>query len=157
MIRASSTLAAAFSPGSVFNDIPFRVNDRIDEAGMADTIRALFKSGNFDDVQVGRDGEVLVTGAAGGVGSVAVAVLAKLGWRTTMVVGILGHAAERLVHAMRVGGDDADAAGQGRQRTLARLIEEAFSLKPLLQLLEGLRRGMAIVRIRRPLGIPSAA
>ena len=37
------------------------------------------------------DGEVLVTGATGGVGSVAVAVLAKLGWR---VVASTGKAAE---------------------------------------------------------------
>jgi acrylyl-CoA reductase (NADPH) len=37
------------------------------------------------------DGEVLVTGATGGVGSVAVAVLARLGWR---VVAATGKAAE---------------------------------------------------------------
>ncbi len=34
-------------------------------------------------------------------------------------------------------GDDADLAGQGRQRTLARLVEEAFGREPLLQLVEG--------------------
>jgi outer membrane protein insertion porin family len=48
------------SPGSVFNDIPVKVNDRIDETAIADTARALFRSGNFDDVQIGRDGNVLV-------------------------------------------------------------------------------------------------
>ncbi|MBK7728094.1 MAG: outer membrane protein assembly factor BamA [Gammaproteobacteria bacterium] len=48
------------SPGSVFNDIPIKVNDRIDQAAIADTSRALFRSGNFDDVQIGRDGDVLV-------------------------------------------------------------------------------------------------
>ncbi|MCG3168730.1 MAG: Outer membrane protein assembly factor BamA [Pseudomonadales bacterium] len=48
------------SPGSVFNDIPVKVNDRIDEAAIAETARALFRSGNFDDVQIGRDGDVLV-------------------------------------------------------------------------------------------------
>jgi acrylyl-CoA reductase (NADPH) len=35
----------------------------------------------------GGDGEVLVTGAAGGVGSVAVAVLARLGYRVTAATG----------------------------------------------------------------------
>lgn len=48
------------SPGSVFNDIPVKVNDRIDDAAIAATARALFHSGNFDDVQIGRDGNVLV-------------------------------------------------------------------------------------------------
>ncbi len=48
------------SPGSVFNDIPIKVNDRVDQAAIAETSRALFKSGNFDDVQIGRDGDVLV-------------------------------------------------------------------------------------------------
>jgi outer membrane protein insertion porin family len=48
------------SPGSVFNDIPIKVNDRIDQDAIAQTSRALFKSGNFDDVQIGRDGDVLV-------------------------------------------------------------------------------------------------
>ena len=48
------------SPGSVFNEIPIKVNDRIDQAAIAQTSRALFKSGNFDDVQIGRDGDVLV-------------------------------------------------------------------------------------------------
>ena len=48
------------SPGSVFNDIPIKVNDRIDQAAIADTSRALFRSSNFDDVQIGRDGDVLV-------------------------------------------------------------------------------------------------
>jgi len=48
------------SPGSVFNDIPVKVGDRVDQAALADTSRALFRSGNFDDVQIGRDGEVLV-------------------------------------------------------------------------------------------------
>lgn len=48
------------SPGSVFNELPVRVNDRIDEAVIAEAARALFKTGNFDDVQIGRDGSVLV-------------------------------------------------------------------------------------------------
>ncbi|MFM7783690.1 MAG: POTRA domain-containing protein, partial [Gammaproteobacteria bacterium] len=48
------------SPGTVFNEIPVRVNDRIDETLIAETTRALFRTGNFDDVQIGRDGGVLV-------------------------------------------------------------------------------------------------
>ena len=48
------------SAGSVFNDIPVKVNDRVDETVVAETTRALFRTGNFDDVQVGRDGGVLV-------------------------------------------------------------------------------------------------
>jgi outer membrane protein insertion porin family len=48
------------SAGSVFNDIPVRVNDRMDETLIAETTRALFRTGNFDDVQIGRDGDVLV-------------------------------------------------------------------------------------------------
>jgi acrylyl-CoA reductase (NADPH) len=38
------------------------------------------------------DGEVLVTGATGGVGSVAVALLARLGWRVAAATGKVGHA-----------------------------------------------------------------
>jgi outer membrane protein insertion porin family len=48
------------SPGTVFNDIPVKVNDRIEQSAIAETARALFRSGNFDDVQIGRDGNVLV-------------------------------------------------------------------------------------------------
>lgn len=48
------------SPGTVFNAIPVRVNDVIDELAVAETARALFRTGNFDDVQIGRDGGVLV-------------------------------------------------------------------------------------------------
>jgi outer membrane protein insertion porin family len=35
------------SPGSVFNDIPIKVNDRVDDAAIAETARALFKLGQF--------------------------------------------------------------------------------------------------------------
>ena len=48
------------SPGSVFNDIPVRVNDRVDQSVLAATTRALFRTGNFDNVQIARDGDVLV-------------------------------------------------------------------------------------------------
>ena len=48
------------SAGSVFNDIPVKVNDKVDDSVVAETTRALFRTGNFDDVQIGRDGGVLV-------------------------------------------------------------------------------------------------
>ncbi len=48
------------SAGSVFNDIPVKVKDRMDESLIAEATRALFRTGNFDDVQIGRDGGVLV-------------------------------------------------------------------------------------------------
>ena len=48
------------SPGTVFNVVPVSVNDVIDEAVVSEIARALFRTGNFDDVQVGRDGGVLV-------------------------------------------------------------------------------------------------
>ena len=48
------------SPGTVFNAIPVRVNDAVDDRGIAETARSLFRTGNFDDVQIGRDGNVLV-------------------------------------------------------------------------------------------------
>ncbi len=48
------------SAGTVFNAIPVNVNDVVDAGVIADTARALFRTGNFDDVRIGRDGNVLV-------------------------------------------------------------------------------------------------
>ena len=48
------------SAGTVFSAIPFNVGDDIDELGYREVIRELFRNGSFDDVQVGRDGTVLV-------------------------------------------------------------------------------------------------
>lgn len=48
------------SAGTVFGAIPFNVGDDIDELDIRLIIRALFKTESFDDVQVGRDGNVLV-------------------------------------------------------------------------------------------------
>ena len=48
------------SAGTVFSAIPFNVGDDIDELGYREVIRELFRNGSFDDVQVGRDGPVLV-------------------------------------------------------------------------------------------------
>ncbi|HJP51553.1 MAG TPA: outer membrane protein assembly factor BamA [Pseudomonadales bacterium] len=48
------------SVGSVFTEIPVNVGDELSEADMREIVKDLFKSGSFDDVQVGRDGNVLV-------------------------------------------------------------------------------------------------
>lgn len=48
------------SAGTVFGAIPFNVGDNIDALDLRLIIRSLFDTGSFDDVQVGRDGNVLV-------------------------------------------------------------------------------------------------
>ena len=69
-------------------------------------------------------GEVLVTGAAGGVGSVSVALLAKLGHKVTASTGrpetprLSQRPRRRRLHRPRRSGQGADAAP--RQRTMGR-------------------------------------
>lgn len=46
--------------GSVFAALPINVGDRVSSASLQHAMRELFKTGNFNDVQVGRDGDVLV-------------------------------------------------------------------------------------------------
>jgi outer membrane protein insertion porin family len=46
--------------GSVFAALPINVGDRATTASLQHAMRELFKTGNFNDVQVGRDGTVLV-------------------------------------------------------------------------------------------------
>ena len=48
------------SAGTVFSAIPINVGDELDELGYREVIRELFRNGSFDDIQVGRDGQVLV-------------------------------------------------------------------------------------------------
>jgi len=48
------------SAGTVFGAVPFDVGDDVDELDLRLIIRSLFKTESFDDVQVGRDGNVLV-------------------------------------------------------------------------------------------------
>ena len=48
------------SAGTVFALVPVNVGDDIDEIGVRKIVRALFKTGSFDDAKVGRDGNVLV-------------------------------------------------------------------------------------------------
>jgi outer membrane protein insertion porin family len=48
------------SAGSVFAALPVRVGDMVDERGIRASARSLFSTGNFDDIRIGRDGNVLV-------------------------------------------------------------------------------------------------
>lgn len=48
------------TPGTVFNYLPMRVGDRFEDSRSSEAVRALFKTGFFDDVRLERDGNVLV-------------------------------------------------------------------------------------------------
>jgi len=48
------------SPGTVFNYLPVRTGDTIDSGEIQGVIRAVYKTGYFEDVRVERDGDVLV-------------------------------------------------------------------------------------------------
>lgn len=48
------------SAGTVFNYLPIKVGDTIDQTDTAEAIRVLFKTGFFKDVRVERDGSTLV-------------------------------------------------------------------------------------------------
>jgi outer membrane protein insertion porin family len=48
------------SAGSVFGALPLNVGETADDAHLVDATRALFKTGFFQDIQLGRDGNVLV-------------------------------------------------------------------------------------------------
>lgn len=48
------------SAGSVFASLPFNINDEANASNVREAIRVLFRSGSFDDVSIGRDGDVLV-------------------------------------------------------------------------------------------------
>ena len=48
------------SAGTIFNYLPVKVGDSLDDRGVADAIRKLFDTGFFKDVRVEREGTVLV-------------------------------------------------------------------------------------------------
>ncbi len=48
------------SAGSVFNALPITVGTEIDQADLVNAAKVLFKTGNFDDMQLARDGDALV-------------------------------------------------------------------------------------------------
>jgi len=48
------------TPGTVFNYLPMKVGDTFNDALSVDAVRALFKTGFFDDVKVEKDGNDLI-------------------------------------------------------------------------------------------------
>src|SRR3546814_11869908 len=48
------------SAGSVFGALPLNVGEPADDNRLVDATRALFRTGFFQDIQLGRDGDVLV-------------------------------------------------------------------------------------------------
>jgi len=48
------------SPGTVFNYLPIKVGDVVDDEAIREAIRELFKTGFFQDVQLEQDGDTLV-------------------------------------------------------------------------------------------------
>lgn len=48
------------SAGTVFAALPFAVGDTVDERSIRAATRSLFATGNFDDIRIGQDGNVLV-------------------------------------------------------------------------------------------------
>ncbi|SDG91138.1 Beta-barrel assembly machine subunit BamA [Pseudomonas benzenivorans] len=48
------------SAGSVFGALPLNVGEQADDRSLVDATRELFKTGFFQDIQLGRDGDVLV-------------------------------------------------------------------------------------------------
>ncbi|MEH6565134.1 MAG: outer membrane protein assembly factor BamA [Halopseudomonas sp.] len=48
------------SAGSVFGALPLNIGDQVDDQELVEATRALFRTGFFQDIQLGRDGDVLV-------------------------------------------------------------------------------------------------
>ena len=48
------------SAGSVFGALPLNVGDEADDRRLVDSTRALFKTGYFQDIQLSREGDVLI-------------------------------------------------------------------------------------------------
>lgn len=48
------------SAGNVFANLPFNINDTVQPGQLVQAIRMLFRSGNFNNIEIGRDGTVLV-------------------------------------------------------------------------------------------------
>ncbi len=48
------------SAGTVFSALPVSAGDLIDNPGIREATRALFQTGYFDDIQIARDGDVLI-------------------------------------------------------------------------------------------------
>ena len=52
------------SAGTVFNTLPVKVGDAVDEVAVRELIRLLFATGYFDDIRMARDGDALVVTVA---------------------------------------------------------------------------------------------
>ena len=52
------------SAGTVFNTLPIKVGDAVDEVAVRELIRLLFATGYFDDIRMARDGDALVVTVA---------------------------------------------------------------------------------------------
>ncbi len=48
------------SAGTVFASLPVQIGEELDGLAIQEATRALFKTGYFEDIQIGRDGNVLV-------------------------------------------------------------------------------------------------
>ena len=48
------------STGSIFNVIPISVGDKIDSRKSNDIVKSLFSTEQFDDIQIGKDGNTLI-------------------------------------------------------------------------------------------------
>ena len=48
------------SAGSIFNVLPLAVGDNVDSYDLQNAAKVVFKTGQFDDIQVGRDGNTLI-------------------------------------------------------------------------------------------------
>ena len=48
------------TPGTVFNYLPMKVGDTFDDSRSTEAVKALFKTGFFDDVRLERDGNILI-------------------------------------------------------------------------------------------------
>ncbi|MCD6060056.1 MAG: hypothetical protein K0S16_367, partial [Moraxellaceae bacterium] len=51
---------ARLSAASVYGSLPISAGDAVDSVRIADAVRTLFKTGNFEDIKIGRDGDTLV-------------------------------------------------------------------------------------------------
>ena len=49
------------SAGSIFNVLPIAVGDNVDTYDLQNAAKVVFKTGQFDDIQVGRDGNTLIS------------------------------------------------------------------------------------------------
>ena len=48
------------STGSIFNVIPISVGDKIDSRKSNDIVKSLFSTEQFDDIQIGKDGNTMI-------------------------------------------------------------------------------------------------